>query len=120
MGTRSGLSQHSRPFRGGSGRGCGSHPHPPTALLRGRAGMRTPRLSLLPRVHFSQVPGLDSELLSPAREVVDASLPPRAGWGTGRPQREQLLPQESMGMKERKREKGRLSALGQVTQPLQA
>lgn len=61
MGTRSALSQHSHLFRGGSGQGCGAHPHLPTALFRGRAGMRTPRFSLMPRVHVSQAPGLDSE-----------------------------------------------------------
>lgn len=61
MGTRSALSQHSCLFRGGSGQGCGGHPHLPTALFRGRAGMRTPRFSLMPRVHVSQAPGLDSE-----------------------------------------------------------
>lgn len=128
MGTRSALSQHSRLFRGGSGQGCGAHPHLPTALFRGRAGMRTPRFSLMPRVHVSQAPGLDSELLSPAREVVDASLATRAGlrskegW-TGYGQ----FPEGAAGPSgihgdegEKDREKKQLSALRQVTQPLQA
>lgn len=90
--------------------------------------MRTPRFSLLPRVHASQAPGLDSELLSPAREVVDASLPPRAGlkskegWmGYGHVPEGASGPSGIHGDEgEKDGEKGQLSALRQVTQHLQA
>lgn len=87
--------------------------------------MRPPRFSLMPRV---QAPGMDSELLSPAREVVDASLAPSArlkskeGWmGYGQFPEGAAGPSGIRGDEgEKDREKGQLSALRQAAQPLQA